>query len=125
MTKSHLLGSTAVHSPPSEAGATEAKAKAPAPASQVSYPPERKQSTSAVSRRGRPQAPRAPPAAYSVAAFCEAHSLSIALFYKLRAKGEAPDVMKVGSRTLISAAAADRWRRDRERATRQLKQTES
>ena len=43
------------------------------------------------------------------------------LFYKLRAKGEAPDIMKAGARTLISVEAADRWRRDRERATRQLK----
>lgn len=61
------------------------------------------------------------PAAHSVAEFCEANRLSVAMFYKLRAKGLAPDVMKVGARTLISVEAAARWRRERERAARQLK----
>jgi predicted DNA-binding transcriptional regulator AlpA len=60
--------------------------------------------------------------AYSVAEFCEAFGLSVPMFYKLLAKREAPDVMKVGVRTLISVEAADRWRRARERATRQLNQ---
>jgi hypothetical protein len=59
--------------------------------------------------------------AYSVSAFCEAYGLSVPMFYKLRAKGLAPAVMKIGTRTLISYEAADQWRRDCERATRQLK----
>jgi predicted DNA-binding transcriptional regulator AlpA len=63
--------------------------------------------------------------AYSVAEFCEAYGLSVPMFYKLRGRGEAPDVMKIGSRTLISVEAAMRWVRARERATRQLKQTGS
>ena len=56
--------------------------------------------------------------AFSVAEFCKAFGLSVPMFYKLRAKGEAPDVMKVGTRTLISAQAATRWRQARERAAR-------
>ena len=59
--------------------------------------------------------------AYSVAEFCEAHSLSVPMFYKMQNRGEGPAVLKAGARTLISVEAADRWRRDRERATRQLK----
>jgi predicted DNA-binding transcriptional regulator AlpA len=57
--------------------------------------------------------------AYSVAEFCEAFGLSVPMFYKLKNKGRAPRIMKVGSRTLISFEAADKWRRDRERAARQ------
>ena len=59
--------------------------------------------------------------AFSVAEFCEAYGLSVPMFYKMRNRGEAPDQMKIGSRTLISVQAADRWRRARERASRQLK----
>lgn len=63
--------------------------------------------------------------ASSIAEFCQTFGISIPMFYKLKAKGEAPDVMKVGTRTLISDAAADKWRRDRERAARQLEQQTS
>ena len=56
--------------------------------------------------------------AFSVASFCEAYGLSVPLFYKMRAKGEGPDIMKVGTRTLISLEAADRWRRARERTAK-------
>ncbi|MBO0715834.1 MAG: hypothetical protein J2P55_00665 [Rhizobiales bacterium] len=59
--------------------------------------------------------------AYTIAEFCKAYRLSPAMFYKLRANGEGPDVMKVGSRTLISIEAATRWHRDRERAAREAK----
>ncbi len=59
--------------------------------------------------------------AYSIREFCAAYDLSVPMFYKMRNRGEAPDQMKVGSRTLISVAAADRWRRARERASRQAK----
>lgn len=64
--------------------------------------------------------------ASSVAEFCEAYGLSVPMFYKLKAKGEAPDTMKAGTRTLVSDAAAERWCRARERVARQLKkQTET
>jgi predicted DNA-binding transcriptional regulator AlpA len=56
--------------------------------------------------------------AYSVAEFCQAYGLSAPMFYKLRAKGQAPDVMKVGARTLISVEAADKWRKKLERAAK-------
>jgi hypothetical protein len=56
--------------------------------------------------------------AYTIKEFCAAYRLSVPMFYKLRARGEAPDVMKVGARTLISVDAADRWRRQREHAGR-------
>jgi hypothetical protein len=55
--------------------------------------------------------------AYSVEAFARAHSLSVAMFYKLRAQGLAPACFKVGARTLISREAAARWRVAREQAT--------
>ena len=53
----------------------------------------------------------------SVAQFCRANSISVALYYKLRAAGLAPREMKLGSRTLISIEAAADWRRARESAT--------
>ena len=62
--------------------------------------------------------------AASVAEFCREHSISIPLFYKMRAQGLGPDTFNAGSRTLISDEAAARWRRARERAAKQLnKQT--
>jgi hypothetical protein len=51
-------------------------------------------------------------ACYSVDEFCSSHSISKAMFYKLRAVGKAPQTMAVGSRTLISYEAAADWRRD-------------
>jgi hypothetical protein len=76
--------------------------------------------TSAVSRTGRPQAPRAPPEldAYSIGEFCRPHSLTPYLFYKLQREGLAPRVMLVGARKLISAEAAAKWRRARERTAK-------
>ena len=67
----------------------------------------------------RPSAPDIEPAdrdAYSVEAFARAHSLSVAMFYKLRAQGLAPTCFKVGTRTLISREAAARWRAAREQS---------
>ena len=50
-------------------------------------------------------------ACYSVDEFCSSHSISRAMFYKLRAAGKAPRTMAAGSRTLISYEAAADWRR--------------
>lgn len=32
------------------------------------------------------------------------------MFYKLAKSGDAPDIMKIGTRTIISVEAAGRWR---------------
>lgn len=53
-----------------------------------------------------------------MAAFAKAHALSVAMLYKLINQGLGPDLMKVGTRTLITCEAAARWRREREAATR-------
>jgi hypothetical protein len=49
--------------------------------------------------------------AHSVAEFCDEHCISRAFFYLLRRRGDAPRMMKVGRRTLISTQAAEDWRR--------------
>jgi hypothetical protein len=54
--------------------------------------------------------------AYSVAEFCRRHSISIPLFYKLKAQGKAPVTFYAGVRQLISREAAAAWRREREAA---------
>ena len=56
-------------------------------------------------------------AAYSVAEFCAAHGISRATFYNLLKAGLGPRIMKLGSRTLISAEAAAEWRQLMEAAT--------
>jgi hypothetical protein len=53
-------------------------------------------------------------AAYSIQQFCEAHNISVDLYFKLQRQGLGPKTMKVGSRTLISAESAAAWRRARE-----------
>jgi hypothetical protein len=55
-------------------------------------------------------------AAYSVDAFCRAHSLSRSKFYEMLRSGEGPRIMKCGAKTLISGEAARDWRFARERA---------
>lgn len=54
---------------------------------------------------------------FSIKEFCELHAISRSLFYVLREKGEAPRMMKVGRRTLISAEAAAEWRKNMEHMT--------
>ena len=55
-----------------------------------------------------------PPAAYSIKAFCIAHNISEAFFFKLKKEGRGPREMAVGRRTLISIEAAADWRHERE-----------
>jgi hypothetical protein len=79
-------------------------------------------------RRGKPRKPRGPPkqhtdvlGAYSIPDFCRAHGgLSEAYFHNLVKEGLGPDLMKIGSRTLVSVEAAARWRAEREAATAKL-----
>lgn len=54
---------------------------------------------------------------FSIKEFCELHAISRSFFYVLREKGEAPRLMKVGRRTLISAEAAAEWRKSMEYIT--------
>ncbi len=54
------------------------------------------------------------PTAQSIESFCEAHSISRSLFYKLQREGKAPRVMKVGRRTLVTTDAAQEWRKQME-----------
>jgi hypothetical protein len=70
-----------------------------------------------VLRRRRHRA-RAPPGvlAFTVEEFCRQHSLGISTYYRLAARNEAPETMKVGGRRLISIEAAAAWRRSREAA---------
>lgn len=51
---------------------------------------------------------------YTVAQFCNDYSISRTHFYQLGKDGRGPDLMKVGRRTLISAEAAARWRKQME-----------
>lgn len=55
-------------------------------------------------------------AASTVDEFCNSHRISRGTFYKLLRHGNGPRVMKVGSRTLISAEAAADWRSTQEHA---------
>jgi hypothetical protein len=54
------------------------------------------------------------PDAYSIAAFCQAHGISVRTFYNLIALGKAPRIMRVGTRRIISREAAAEWRRQME-----------
>ena len=61
---------------------------------------------------------RGPPLAMSIREFCTAHRISEDMFFKMRRQGWGPAVMRVGTRTLISFEAAERWRREREAAAK-------
>ena len=80
-------------------------------------------------RRRRRQQARAPPDgdddadAYSIKCFCLRHNISEALFFKLRALGLGPTVMRVGARVLISRESAAAWRRSCEIAAHQQKES--
>lgn len=56
-------------------------------------------------------------AAFSFDEFCSAHGLSRAMLYKMIRASKGPRVMKVGTRSLISAEAAADWRRAMEAAS--------
>jgi hypothetical protein len=49
--------------------------------------------------------------AYSIAEFCRRHGLSESFFFKLRARGEGPAMIAVGTRRLITREAAKAWRK--------------
>jgi predicted DNA-binding transcriptional regulator AlpA len=49
--------------------------------------------------------------AFSIAEFCERHSISRSAFYNSLKDGTGPRTMKVGTRRLISREASAAWRR--------------
>ncbi len=55
--------------------------------------------------------------AFSIEQFCQAHGISIDLYFKMQRQGLGPKTMKVGARTIISAESAEAWRREREAHT--------
>ena len=57
--------------------------------------------------------------AYTIEEFCKSHRISRGTFYNLLKAGHGPSIMKVGSRTLVSAEAAADWRRKVEATTAQ------
>jgi predicted DNA-binding transcriptional regulator AlpA len=59
--------------------------------------------------------------AMSLGEFCQRHGISRSSYYLLKKAGEAPRLMQVGDRVLISREAAADWRREREQA--QLKKS--
>lgn len=52
----------------------------------------------------------ASPVVYSVREFCNVHRISHGTFYNLIKRGDAPRLMRVGGRVLITEAAAAEWR---------------
>jgi hypothetical protein len=58
------------------------------------------------------KAETSPPDMMSVADFCARHAISKSYFYKLRAQGMAPQSGLIGRKRLISADAAEAWRRN-------------
>jgi len=63
--------------------------------------------------------------AMSIHAFCVLHNISEDMFYKMAREKWGPAVMHVGSRTLISVEAAERWRREREAAAKEAAENEA
>jgi predicted DNA-binding transcriptional regulator AlpA len=54
--------------------------------------------------------------AMSIGEFCQRYGISRSSFYLLKKASEAPRLMQVGDRVLISKEAAAEWRRERELA---------
>jgi len=53
---------------------------------------------------------------YTIPEFCKAHCLSESMYYKLRNAGLGPREMRAMSKVTISLEAAEKWRREREKA---------
>jgi hypothetical protein len=55
--------------------------------------------------------------AYTIKGFCEAHSISVSFYFKLKAQGLGPREMRLGTRVLITRESAAIWRRAGDRAS--------
>ena len=51
-----------------------------------------------------------PPAVYSISEFCEAHHISQAFYYKIRAAGLGPREHRVLDKVTVTLEAAAEWR---------------
>lgn len=58
-----------------------------------------------------------PAACFSISTFSVAHSLSEAMYFKLRGQGRGPRELRIGTRVLITFEAAAEWRAKMERET--------
>jgi hypothetical protein len=56
--------------------------------------------------------------AYSIGAFCEAHSINEAFYYKLRKLGKGPRESRKGDKVIISRESAAEWRQPDEAEVR-------
>jgi hypothetical protein len=54
--------------------------------------------------------PGEPRVAYTLAEFCEAHRISVAQYYRLKAQKLTPPEIKAGAKIIISVEAAAAWR---------------
>jgi len=61
--------------------------------------------------------------AFSISTFCRRHGISVPFFNRRR--DEMPQVIKIGVRSLITREAAERWRKDREKAAKAPPKTAS
>jgi hypothetical protein len=59
-----------------------------------------------------------PRGAYNIKQFCQAHSIGVRFYFKLKRMGLGPDETQLGKRVLITVEAAARWRAAREAATK-------
>ena len=50
-----------------------------------------------------------PKYSHSINEFCFMNNISRNMFYKLKSKGNGPDLIKVGRRTLITVESAQKW----------------
>lgn len=69
-----------------------------------------------MSRYSKPKrkADPSPRLALTIKEFCHAFNISESFYRSLRTQGLGPVEMKLGTRTLISMEAADKWRKERE-----------
>ena len=70
------------------------------------------------SRKRMPRNCGPPSLAFTIQEFCDAHRISRAHFYNLKRRGLSPLETDVGGVIIITAEAAARWRKQRERAAR-------
>jgi hypothetical protein len=64
-------------------------------------------------RKRQRRSPVLPPSAMSIPEFCDRHRISQAFFYLLKERGQAPKIMELGHRRLITCEEAARWREER------------
>ena len=93
-----------------------------APVTKAAPPPPAAKATPAKVAKATPEPVTL--CAYSIASFCQAHALSEAMYFKMRAMGLGPDEMEYGRRKAISIEAAARWREQREIAARESGKSE-